>query len=163
MSEHGREGGAGASVDRAGETVAREVLRPDAAKLPPISLTAPAKGGDLMSTDPVSSGAIPQKSTVDPPAMMVGEREGLIARIRQVRRLANARDRPSSDAREPQPDRLHALETRVAHLEQELEGLQDSVHRETERQAKLIVELQTQIKPGAIGAALAQDARDRGL
>jgi hypothetical protein len=81
---------------------------------------------------------------------MLGEREGLIARIRQVRRLATARDGPSSDAREPQPDRLQALESRVAHLEQLLEGLQDSVHRETERHDKLIAELQAQSGPRAI-------------
>jgi uncharacterized coiled-coil protein SlyX len=95
--------------------------------------------------------------------MMPGEREGLIARIRQVRRLATARDRPSSDAREPQPDRLQALESRVAHLEQLLEGLQDSVYRETERHDKLIAELRAQVQPRAMGTALAEDVRNRGL
>jgi uncharacterized coiled-coil protein SlyX len=94
---------------------------------------------------------------------MLGEREGLIARIRQVRRLATARDRPSSVASESQPDRLQALESRLAHLEQLLEGLQDSVHRETERQDKLIAELQAQVQPGAMGAALAEHVRNRGL
>ncbi|HZO79440.1 MAG TPA: hypothetical protein VFB39_15470 [Solirubrobacteraceae bacterium] len=58
---------------------------------------------------------------------------------------------------------MRALEARVAHLEQLVEGLQDSVHRETERHGKLIAELQAQIQPGAMGAALAEDARDRGL
>jgi hypothetical protein len=48
---------------------------------------------------------------------MLGEGDGLVARIRQVRRLAATVDRPGSDAREPQPDRLQALEARVAHLE----------------------------------------------
>jgi len=91
------------------------------------------------------------------------EREGLIARIRQVRRLATARDRPTSDAGEPAPDRLQALEARVAHLEQQLEALQDSVHRATERHAKLIAELENRVQPGAMGAALAEDARNRGL
>jgi len=95
--------------------------------------------------------------------MTMSDREGLIRRIRQVRRLATARERPSSDAGQPQPDRLQALETRVAHLEQQLEGLQDSVHRESERHAKLISELETRIQPGAMGAALAEDARNRGL
>lgn len=56
-----------------------------------------------------------------------------------------------------------SLETRVAHLEQLVQGLQDSVYREFERHDKLIAELQAQIKPGAMGAALADDARQRGL
>ena len=51
----------------------------------------------------------------------------------------------------------------MAHLERLLEGLQDSVHRESERHAKMIAELQTQLEPGAISAALAEDARNRGL
>ena len=95
--------------------------------------------------------------------MTVGDREGLIARIRQVRRLATARDRPKSHAGDSQPERLRALEARVAHLEQLVEGLQDSVHRESERHGKLIAELQAQIQPGAMGAALAKDVRNRGL
>jgi uncharacterized coiled-coil protein SlyX len=95
--------------------------------------------------------------------MTIGDREGLIARIRQVRRLSTARDRPNTDSSAPQPDRLEALETRMAHLEQLVEGLQDSVHRESERHSKLITELQAQIQPSAISAALAEDARERGL
>jgi uncharacterized coiled-coil protein SlyX len=95
--------------------------------------------------------------------MTTSDREGLIRRIRQVRRLAALRDRPNTDAEEPRPDRLQTLETRVAHLEQQLEGLQDSVHRESERQAKRIAELESQVQPAAMGAALAEDARNRGL
>ena len=88
--------------------------------------------------------------------------EGLIARVRQIRRAA-ARERPTSDSDDPHADRLQALEARVAHIEQLLEGLQDSVHRESERHAKLIAELQAQVRPPAIGAALAEDKRSRGL
>lgn len=91
------------------------------------------------------------------------DRAGLIARIRQVRRVPTARDRSKVDAEGPQDDRLKALETRVLHLEQLLEGLQDSVYRETERHDKLIADLQAQTQPGAMGAALADDARTRGL
>ena len=54
-------------------------------------------------------------------------------------------------------------EMRISHLEQVVEGLQDSVHRQTTRQAKLIAELQAQVDPGAMGAALSKDARERGL
>ena len=95
--------------------------------------------------------------------MTIGDRDGLIARIRQIRRSAAARERPTSGASSPQPDRLQVLEARVAHLEQQLEGLQDSVHRESQRHAALIAELQAQVQPRAIGAALANDARNRGL
>jgi hypothetical protein len=58
---------------------------------------------------------------------------------------------------------LAHLEARIAHLEQLVEGLQDSVHRETQRQGKLIAELQAQVHPEAMSAALSKDARERGL
>ena len=58
---------------------------------------------------------------------------------------------------------IRALEARVAHLERLVEGLQDSVHRESDRQAKLIAQIEAQIQPAAMGAALSKDARDRGL
>jgi hypothetical protein len=100
----------------------------------------------------------------------MSEREGLIARIRQVGRSAAHADPPAKrstvdpqDGRGTRDDRVGALEARVAHLERLVEGLQDSVHRESERHAKLIAELQDQIQPGAMGAALAEDARSRGL
>jgi hypothetical protein len=51
----------------------------------------------------------------------------------------------------------------MAHLERLVEGLQDSVHRESERQGKMIAELEAQIQPSAISAALSKDARERGL
>lgn len=95
--------------------------------------------------------------------MTGGDREGLVARIRQVRRLATPRDRPDDEVADPQEERLRSLEARVGHIERLLEGLQDSVHRESERHAKLIAELQAQVEPGAMGAALADDARTRGL
>jgi hypothetical protein len=94
----------------------------------------------------------------------MSEREGLITRIRHLRRLAAIGDAPAKhpigDTRD---DRIDALEGRIAHLEQLVEGLQDSVHREAERHEKLIAELKAQVQPGAISAALAKDARSRGL
>lgn len=95
--------------------------------------------------------------------MTAGDREGLIARIRQIRRIPPARTGRSTEPEDLQPERLQALEARVAHLERLLEGLQDSVHRESERQSKQIAELQAKTQPGTMGAALAEDARNRGL
>jgi uncharacterized coiled-coil protein SlyX len=95
--------------------------------------------------------------------MIGGDRDGLIARIRQVRRVAPVRDQSQADFELPQDERLRALEARVGHLEQLLEGLQDSVHREAERHAAMIAELQTQVQPEAMRASLADDARNRGL
>jgi hypothetical protein len=92
------------------------------------------------------------------------DHEGLIARIRHLRRVATAEGTPArQSAFEPQDDRVHELETRIEHLEQLVEGLQNSVHRESTRHGKLIAELQAQIQPGAMGSALAEDARSRGL
>jgi hypothetical protein len=96
--------------------------------------------------------------------MIMGERDGLLARIRQIRRSAAGAD--ASDRRSPvdkRDDRVPVLEARIAHLERLVEGLQDSVHRESERHGKLIAELQAQVQPGAMGPALAEDARSRGL
>lgn len=95
--------------------------------------------------------------------MISRDREGMKARIGHVRRLLAARDQPPAKADATQPERLRALEARVAHLEQMLEGFQDSVHRESERHEKLIAEIQAQVQPGTMGAALADDARHRGL
>jgi hypothetical protein len=96
--------------------------------------------------------------------MIMGDRERLLARIRQLRRSgpgADGQDRRSTVG--TSDDRLPALEARIAHLERLVEGLQDSVHRESERHARMIGELQAQTQPGAMGASLAEDARSRGL
>ena len=94
----------------------------------------------------------------------MSEREGLIARLRNVRGQPGGTDASAGrSTANPEDDRVPALEARVAHLERLVEGLQDSVHRESERHEKLIAELQAQTQPGAMGAALAEDARSRGL
>jgi hypothetical protein len=92
------------------------------------------------------------------------ERERLIDRIRQLRRARPTEDAgtPLDDA-EPPAAQLEALARRVDNLEQLVQGLQDSVHRESDRQGKLIAELQEQIQPAAMSAALSRDARERGL
>ena len=48
-------------------------------------------------------------------------------------------------------------------MEQLVEALQDSVHRESQRYGERITELEAQIQPSALHVALNKDARDRGL
>jgi uncharacterized coiled-coil protein SlyX len=96
--------------------------------------------------------------------MIMAERDGLLARIRQIRRSGPGADGPDQRSTvATRDDRMPLLEARVAHLERLVEGLQDSVHRESERHETLIADLQAQIQPSAMGAALAEDARSRGL
>jgi hypothetical protein len=122
------------------------------------ALTAPAPAGAA----PIRAAALSSETTWK--AITMREREGLIARIRQIRRVAAAsQEAATSTAGVPEADRVPALEARVAHLERLVEGLQDSVHRESERHGKMIADLQAQLEPGALGAALAEDARNRGL
>jgi uncharacterized coiled-coil protein SlyX len=92
------------------------------------------------------------------------DREGLIARIRQIRRITGAaEEQANSDGPMTEPSRVWALEARVTHLEQLLEGLQDSVHRDVVRQDKRIAALEAQIEPAVLSRALSKDARERGL
>jgi hypothetical protein len=96
--------------------------------------------------------------------MRIGERERLVTRLRQIRQTGRTtEEQAASDAGDPVRAQVAVLEERVAHLEQLLEGLQDSVHRESERQGKRIAELEARIEPGAIGEAMSKDARERGL
>lgn len=96
--------------------------------------------------------------------MTMREREGLVARIRQIRRThAAAENPPISATGDPDAARVASLEQRIAQLEHLVEGLQDSVHRESERQGRAIAEIQGQIQPAVMSASLSKDARDRGL
>lgn len=92
------------------------------------------------------------------------EPAALIARIRQIRRTDQA---PATATRQgasgDDTATLKALQGRVEHLERLVEGLQDSIHRESERQGKRLTDLETRIEPAALSVALSQDARERGL
>jgi hypothetical protein len=90
-------------------------------------------------------------------------RDGLGARIRQLRRISATTDMRPDAAPTPDPVGIDAIEDRVAHLERLVQGLQDSVHRESERQGKRLAELETRLEPAALTAAMSKDARDRGL
>ena len=88
----------------------------------------------------------------------------LITQVIRLRR-ASARNEPQAERDPASPDltALAALETRVAHLESLLEGLQDSVHRESTRQSKLLADLEARLEPSTLAIALSKDARERGL
>ncbi len=87
----------------------------------------------------------------------------LVARLRYAHRSSPVPD--VAAALRPGPDRVPAanLQARVAHLEQLVQGLQDSVYRESRRQEKRIAELEAQIEPAALAAAISKHARERGL
>jgi hypothetical protein len=92
------------------------------------------------------------------------EPSGLIARVRQMRRAADSPGTaPRASAPRDDTTALEVLQTRIEHLEQLVEGLQDAMHRESERQGKRITELEARMEPAALSVALSKDARDRGL
>lgn len=94
----------------------------------------------------------------------MSERGRLLARIRQIRRATATADAPGATAAPaPRQDPVRALEARVEHLEQLVQGLQDSVHRESSRHAKRIAGLEARVQPEALARALSDDARARGL
>jgi hypothetical protein len=89
------------------------------------------------------------------------DRESLIARIRNIRRATESS--PARARSLPDDAGLRPLEDRIAHLEQLVEGLQDSVHRDSKRYGDRIAELEARIQPAAMAKSLTEDARDRGL
>ena len=58
---------------------------------------------------------------------------------------------------------METLEARVEHLEAELEGLQDAVHRRAVLEDEHIDELRTRTSPEQLARDLSEDARKRGL
>ena len=96
--------------------------------------------------------------------MSLREREGLIARVRQIRRTAAASGAPAMPGSgSPEREAVAALEARIRHLEELVQGLQDSVHREATRQGRRIADLEARLEPAALGRALSTDARTRGI
>lgn len=96
---------------------------------------------------------------------MSGESERLVARIKSIRQalptpdvVSRLRQTPVDD---PAPASLESLQNRLADLEQLVQGLQDSVYRETQRQDRRLAELEARLDPGALAAALGQEVRDR--
>lgn len=98
----------------------------------------------------------------------LGDRSGadrrrtrLLDRVAQLGRRRRAADLAAPvDAQER---RIEALEDRVGQLEALLEGLQDSVHRESVREGGRIGALEKRTEPAEISRALSRDARERGI
>jgi hypothetical protein len=67
------------------------------------------------------------------------------------------RRRPVEEAR------IEALERRLNQLEAQLEGLQDSVHREAVRRDEQQARLERKTSPAELARSLSRDARRRGL
>jgi hypothetical protein len=89
-----------------------------------------------------------------------------VARIREMYRGGSGGGQaspPASRSGHESPDDVADLRARVAHLEELVQGLQDSVHRASERQDKRISDIERRLDPTAIAAALSQNARERGL
>ncbi|HWF23995.1 MAG TPA: hypothetical protein VG275_01005 [Solirubrobacteraceae bacterium] len=92
------------------------------------------------------------------------QREGLIARVKQIRTAAVAGASPAGDHDDlARATNLHDLELRITHLEHQVRGLQDSVHRENVRYAGQIADLSARLEPAALAVALQKNARERGL
>jgi hypothetical protein len=96
--------------------------------------------------------------------MSARQPDGLIGRIQRMRRISTAADEAASRSTAgPGQDQMGSLEARVAHLEQLVQGLQDSVHRESTRLSERIGDLETRTQPGVLSKALSEDARERRL
>jgi hypothetical protein len=59
--------------------------------------------------------------------------------------------------------RVEALEARMEHLEAELEGPQDALHRQAVLEGEHVGELRRRTTPAWLARDLSQDARNRGL
>jgi hypothetical protein len=59
-------------------------------------------------------------------------------------------------------ERVPALEARVRHLESMIEGLQDAVHRNSQRTDARLEELRKQLEPAELSRALSAEQRRRG-
>lgn len=90
-----------------------------------------------------------------------GRRRRRIAGV--VAALRHRDERSEAAAQPPVETELEVLKRRVEHLEATLEGLQDSVYRESSRHDGEIQALHKQLTPGAMSRAIETDARRRGL
>jgi hypothetical protein len=85
-----------------------------------------------------------------------------------MRTQRTAHESPSAQSAQAQPGadwelRITKLEARVEHLDAELEGLQDSVYRQSVLEHRQIAELGRRTEPHEMARALSEDARRHGV
>jgi hypothetical protein len=80
--------------------------------------------------------------------------------MNRLGRLFHRPDRARAEI--PQAD-LQAIVARLDGLEAMVEGLQDSVDRQTRRQDDRLDEFARQLEPGELARSISADARKRGL
>jgi hypothetical protein len=100
---------------------------------------------------------LPPRATSD---QRVGRSKAMAQRLSRL--WESRRARPRSPALEWQ-HRVETLEKRLEHLEAELEGLQDAVHRRAVAEDEQIDELRRRTAPDQLVRDLSEDARRRGL
>jgi hypothetical protein len=85
-----------------------------------------------------------------------------------MRTQRTAHESPSAPSAQAHPEvdwmlRITKLEARVEHLDAALEGLQDSVHRQSVLEHSQIAELSRRTEPHEMARALSKDARRHGV
>jgi len=85
----------------------------------------------------------------------------LVGRLRHRRRSDPAVETPVAEV--DQKHKLETVEARVAHLEAELEGLQDALYRHQVLVEQNIGDLRRRTGPEQVARDLSDDARRRGL
>ena len=96
---------------------------------------------------------------IKPARRLPGMLQRMLLRLRPRREPRSV----TADAGQWDQARFENLEKRIDQLEAMVEGLQDSVHRESVRQGREIDQLQKKSEPAEIRRALGQDARERGI
>jgi hypothetical protein len=95
------------------------------------------------------------------------ETERLRTRIQQLRHAfapsESQSGTPAWPADKGDAELVRDLQARIGHLEALVQGLQDAVYRESQRQDKRMTDLEARTDPAALAAALSEDARQRGL
>jgi len=84
-------------------------------------------------------------------------------RVTALRRAASPDARKRRRHEPSEEEQLERLAERLDRLEQQLEALQDSVHRDSRRRDDEIAWLRRAIQPDAMARSLSDDARRRGL
>jgi hypothetical protein len=86
-----------------------------------------------------------------------------LARGAGARAAADAASEADLEPEPLEPDVAERLERRIAHLESQVEDLQDALHRATVRQERHFEDVDHRLDPAVLARALSEDARRRGL